>query len=176
MKEVLAATRKISIWMSFFLLSLTLGCAPQAKQQVTEPAPHPHDYPFTEVIGDYHLRLVVDHADGEMALVFEDISEKPIKLVGFQRIKGEVTLPDGTVKEEIFRAVKTSTHSRHWTHKRAHPVVSKKRLVGIFTAGPEWIKTTPKFALEVIVPFKGRDYQLAFQYEAPAGKVPYHRR
>ena len=36
-----AMTRKMSMLMSFFLLFLALGCAPEAKWRVTQPPPHP---------------------------------------------------------------------------------------------------------------------------------------
>lgn len=176
MKEVFAMTRKIGVLISFIVVLLALGCAPQTKREATKHASHPHYYPYTEVMGDYHLRLVVSHADGKMALVFEDIAEKPIKLVRLERIKGEVTLPDGTAREEIFRPVDASGHGSHWSHRRPHPGVSKKRIAGIFTTSAEWIKETSKFSLDVTVPFKGSDHQLTFQYEAPGGEIPSHRR
>lgn len=136
-----------------------LGCATDKKVKETHVPPHPHYYPFTEVLGEkYHVRLLVDHQTGEVALVFEDISEKPIKLLRLRRIKGKAMLPDGTVKEEIFRAVKVFDHS-HWTHRRAHPTFrSKKRWAGNFTNSAEWVKRTPKFKLQVAFPFQGSDH------------------
>jgi len=167
--------RKMSILMSFFLVSFTLGCASQAKWQVTEPAPHSHYYPFTEVIGEYHLRLIVDHADGDMALVFEDFAERPVKPVTYDSLEGQVTLPDGTVYQETFRA-QTSPGGKYRRRYYSRKYGSMPRQRGIFTARADWIKTTPVFTLEVNVPFMGESHQLTFQYEAPGGKVPYHRR
>lgn len=168
---------RIIIPISLSLILITLGCATANKVKETHVPPHSHYYPFTEGLGEkYHVRLLVDHQTGEAALVFEDISEKPIKLLRLRSIKGKALLPDGTVKEEMFWAVKGLDHS-HWTHRRAHPVFrSKKRRTGTFTTSAEWIKTTPKFKLQVAFPFKGSDHELTFRYEVPGGKIPFHRK
>ena len=159
--------------ISFFGL-VGMGCASKATTLITEPASHPHYYPFTEVIGDYHLRLIVDHHDGNMALVFEDFKEQPLKPVDYNMIKGRITFPDNTVKEEIFLSETELCNRycrRYYSRKYGYP-----RQRGIFSAQGDWIKTTPKFTLEATVPFKGKDYQLTFEYEAPGGKIPYHRK
>ena len=167
--------RKMNMLLSFFLVFFAVGCASQAEREVHEPLPHSHYYPFTEVIGDYHLRLIVDHADGDMALVFEDFAERPVKPVEFDNIEGKVTFPDGRVQEETFRA-RTNPGEKYRRRYYSRKYGSMPRQRGIFTARGEWIKSTPKFTLEVAVPFKAKDYQLTFQYETPGGKVPYHRR
>ncbi len=163
--------RQMSTLMCCAVLFFVLGCASEAKRGAHEPLPHSHYYPFTQVMGDYHLRLVVDHADGEMALVFEDIAERPVKPVELDRIEGKVTFPDGTVKDETFRP-RTIPGKRYFRHR--YGSVSRRR--GIYTALGDWIKTAPRFSLDVVVPFKGEDHKLTFQYEAPGGEVPYHRR
>lgn len=168
-------TTRISMLMSFFVLFLALGCAPEAKRKVTEPPPHSHYYPFTEVIGDYHLRLIVDHADGDMALVFEDFAERPVEPVTYESLEGIVTFPDGTAQRETFRA-RTSPGEKYRRGYYSRKYGSMPRQQGIFTARGEWIKTTPSFTLEITVPFMGQRHHLTFEYEAPSGKVPYHRR
>ena len=166
-------TRRMSIFMSFFFVLLVIGCAPQ--QQITEPQLHSHYYPFTEVIGVYHLRLIVDHADGDMALVFEDFTERPIKAAGCTSIEGKATLPDGRVEEVTFRS-HTNPGKKYRRRYYSRKYGSMPRQCGIFTAGGEWIKTTPAFTLEVTVPLAGERHQRTFEYEAPGGEVPYHRR
>lgn len=167
--------RKMSVLMSCVLLFFAWGCASEARRGVHEPVPHSHYYPFTEVIGDYHLRLIVNHADGDMALVFEDFAERPVKPVEFESIKGRVTFPDGTVQEETFRA-RTRLGEKYTRRYYSRKYGSMPRQQGIFTAPSEWIKTTPTFTLEVMLSFQGRNYELTFQYEAPGGQIPYHRR
>jgi hypothetical protein len=152
---------------------IVAGCASGVKQP-TEPPPHAHLLPFTQVLGEYHLRLVVDHSDKEMTLVFEDMSEKPVRPVRFQTINATVVLPDGTEKKAVFRAVDQSVHA-HATHRSPHPVLRFQKF-GIFTAKAEWLEATPKFTLDVVVPIEGQDHRLTFNYEAPGGKIPYHRR
>ena len=70
-----------------FSFSLILGCMSGRKKEAIHYSPHTHKYPFTEVMGDYHVRLDVDHANEEMLLIFEDISERKVKLLGdFQEL------------------------------------------------------------------------------------------
>ena len=168
-------TRKASMLMSFFLLLLALGCAPETTRKVTQPPPHSHYYPFTEVIGDYHLRLIVDHGDGDMALVFEDFTERPVEPITYDSLEGKVTFPDGTVQQQTFRA-RTSPGDKYRRRYYSRKYGSMPKQRGIFTVRGDWIKTTPVFTLQVTVPFRGERHQLTFQYEAPGGKVPYHRR
>ena len=151
-----------------------IGCASKTKQQITEPPPHSHYYPLTEVMGEYHLRLIVDHYDGNMALVFEDFNEKPVKPVTFNSIKGNITFPDGTIKEQTFLAeaqVCSRYCRRYYSRKYGFP-----KQKGVFASEAKWIKMTPKFTLEVNLSFKGKNYQLVFQYEVPGGSIPYHRK
>lgn len=172
--EVIAMKKQMSMLIFFFVLFLALGCAPGKKRQVAEPPPHSHYFPFTQVIGDYHLRLIVDHADGDMALVFEDFAERPIKPVECTSIQGKATLPDGRVEELRFRA--DTTHGKKFRHRYYTRRSTMPRECGIFTAKGEWIKKTPAFTLEVIVPLMGERHERTFKYEAPGGEVPYHRR
>ncbi len=171
-KHYFLANRLFLLMLLFYLAGM--GCASKSKQQLPEPLPHSHYYPFTEVIGEYHLRLIVDHREGNMALVFEDFAERPVKPVKYDSINGKITFPDGTVKEEKFIA-KINLCSRYcrryYSRKYGFP-----RQRGVFTSEAKWLKTTPTFNLEVTVPFNGKDYALTFQYEALGGKIPYHRK
>jgi hypothetical protein len=164
-------TKRISIIVSLIFVLVGAGCATEKKVKATHVPPHPHHYPFTEVLDDYHVRLVVDHNSGEMALIFVDISEKAVKVVRVQRIMGKATLPHGRVIEETFRSEKHPGEKYKTRRSRF-----KKRLAGMFTAQAEWVKTTPKFGLTVLFPFKGTDRQLTFNYEVPGGEIPFHRR
>ena len=176
MKRRYALVRKIIILNALLVVFMGLGCASEQKAPLTPIPPHTHAYPFTEVLGEkHHVRLLVDHTIGEMALIFEDISENPIKLIRLQRIRAKAIFPDGEVKDEIFRSVK-DFHRKHWTHRRTHGLRSKKRLTGRFIAKAEWIKTTPQMNLKVVIPFEGQNYPLNFQYKAPGGKIPFHRK
>ena len=160
----------------FAFLTAVSGCAADKRAPVDSPPPHSHNHPFTEVLGKaHHVRLIVNHAQGEMALLFEDISEKPVKIIRAQKIVGEVELPNRTVKKEIFRSV-NMFHKDHWTNRRARAARLIKRLAGDFVARGEWIKTTAQFDLKVVVPFQGADYALTFQYKVPGGSVPFHRK
>jgi hypothetical protein len=168
-------TKSMRFLVPCFVVLLVLGCVPKAEKSLRQPAPHSHYYPFTQVIGDYHLRLIVDHADGDMALVFEDFAERPIKEVECNSIQGKVTLPDGRVEEVTFRA-HTSPGEKYRRRYYSRKYGSMPRQCGILTAEGEWIKTTPAFTLEVTVPLIGERHQRTFEYEAPGGEVPYHRR
>jgi len=125
-------------------------------------------------MGEYHLRLIVDHHEGNMALVFEDYAEQPAKPVIFRSIKGKITLPDNTIKEQTFLSdteICNRYCRRYYSRKYGFP---KQR--GVFTSEAEWIKTTPKFTLDVDLNFKGKDYHLTFRYEIPGGSIPYHKK
>lgn len=159
--------RIVGILMFFSVLSGMVSCAAR-QPSVHELTPHQHKYPFTEVIGDYHLRLVVDHVEGEMFFLFVDISESLIKLVRLERIRGQVLLPDGTIKEENFRPTRLSSHK----HIRKKHLQRRSRLAGIYIVQADWLKTSPKFELQVSVPFEGRKYELTFHYEMPSISKP----
>jgi hypothetical protein len=110
-----------------------------------------------------------------MALVFEDFAERPVRPVTYDSLEGKLTLPDGKVYQETFRAQTSPTGKyRRRYYSRKFGSMPKQR--GIFTTRGDWIKTTPVFTLEVIVPFMGESHQLTFEYEAPGGEVPYHGR
>jgi len=79
-----------------FSLSLIPGCTSGGKKEAIHYPPHTHKYPFTQTMGDYHVRLDVDHTNEKMLLIFEDISERPVKLVNLRSIRGEIITPDGT--------------------------------------------------------------------------------
>ena len=163
---------KRAIILIFLIVFIITGCAGKNMEKATPFSPHSHYYPFTEVLEDYHVRLVVDHTEGVMILVFEDISERPIKAVRLQRIKGNAILPDGKVIKETFRAKKPLGTS-------GRPRGSKfyfGRSVGKFNNQAEWVKTTPKFDLKVTFPFRGTDRELAFNYEVYGGKIPSHKK
>jgi hypothetical protein len=163
--------QKRNILIGFSLLFLILGCAPK---RMVQPPPHSHYFPFTQVIGDYHLRLIVDHVDGDMALVFEDFAERPLKPVECNNIEGKVTFPDGSVEEVEFRTYTSPGEKyRRRYYSRKYSMLNQ---CGIFTARREWIKTTSKFTLEVTVVLRGERYQRTFEYEAPGGGMRYHGR
>ncbi len=168
-------TRRIGVSISCFVVLVFVGCASKAEKPLHQLVPHSHYYPFTQVIGDYHLRLIVDHADGDMALVFEDFAEQPIKAVECGSIDGKVTLPDGRVEEVTFRP-HTDPGEKYRRRYYSRKYGSMPRQCGILTAGGEWIKTTPAFTLEVTVRLMEERYQRTFEYAAPGGEVPYHRR
>jgi len=158
-----------TILIPILLLLLGQACATKEEAQMIQPPPHTHYHPFTAVIGDYHVRLVVDHREGELTLIYEDISEKPVKVVSSRSIEGKVLLPDGTIKNVTFHAVKV-----HWGRQRRYPPT--RRLAGTFHAEAEWIKTTPKFELVAELPLKGAHYERTFEYEVPGGKIRFHRK
>lgn len=160
-----------TIFIPVLLVLLGQGCATKEKPQVTQPPPHGHYHPFTTVIGDYHVRLVVDHSEGELTLIYEDISEKPVKVVRSRSIEGKAVLPDGTIKSLTFHAVKA-----HWGRRQGKYFQPRRNLAGTFHAEGEWIKTTPKFELVAELPLKGTYYKRTFEYEVPGGEIRFHRK
>lgn len=147
-----------------------LGITSCAARQpsVHETTPHEHKHPFTEVIGDYHLRLVVDHDEGKMALLFEDIKEEPARLVHLEWIYGRVLLPDGAVKDVYFKPTRPMRHKfihKHHRHMRF-------RLAGTYVVQTDWLKSNPRFELQVPLLFKGKEYKLIYNYEMPSSAGP----
>jgi hypothetical protein len=140
-----------------FLVAL-MGCASGEKNEPEDyhQLPHSHMIPFTEVMGDYHVRLEVQHKWERMLLIFEDITEDPVKLVDLRSIKGEVTMPDNTVTEVLFLPERSLSSKNYF-----------RRLAGIYVNHGEWLKTTPAFTLHVNIPFEGEGYHLTFDYKAP---------
>jgi hypothetical protein len=134
---------------------------------------HPHYYPYTKVLADeYHLRLDVDHNEKKMALIFEDISEKAVRLVTFNTIDGEVILPGGESRKVKLTAVKEESK-----RTRRDPLVTTfgKRKAGRFEAEADWLRTATDFDLIVTFPFADKDYKFVFEY-ATSGPYPYHMR
>ena len=144
--------------VSLVLLVATMAYASGEKREAEDyhQLPHSHILPFTEVMGDYHVRLEVEHKWGRMLLIFEDITENPIKLVDLRSIKGKVTLSDYT-EMEVLLLPERSLHSKHYS----------RRLAGIYVNHGKWLKTTPAFTLYVNIPFEGKGHHLTFDYKAP---------
>lgn len=142
------------------LIFAMASCAPQ-QPTVHEITPHEHLYPNTEVLGDYHLRLVVDHNQGKLFLIFEDISEYPVRPVkNLTKIVGTAKLPDGSVKELTF------TPTEPPGHKLIHGFHQHARYAGLYISQADWARRTNNFKLTVIVPFHGREYELSYDYDA----------
>ena len=136
------------------------GCAVKESQKtVHESEIHLHKYPFTKVMENYHVRLKVDHIKGRMQLIIEEISEKPVKLLRFRSLKGKITFPDNKVKTVTFRTLKPI--SQKWISRRK---------AGVYIVKAEWLKTVQDFVLEVMIHFKGQDYEFTFNYKAPGGR------
>jgi len=136
---------------------------------------HSHYYPSTEVLGEnYHVRLVVDQSKGEAALIFEDINENPIDLIRAKRLKAQVILPDGTVKEDFFRILNRGSDQRRRSHKRSQVYWVKRPLSGKFLTTSDWIKSTPEFELKLMIPVKGENYPVNFSYKVEGGAIASH--
>lgn len=148
------------------LFIFNLSCVSGKKDDTTHLHPHKHEFPFTKVMGDYHLRLEVDHANKEMMLIFEDIKERPISLVDIREIEGEVIFNDGTTKKVVFYP-EEPIMKKHITH----------RLAGTYIEHGEWIRYTPAFKLHINFHFEDKNYDFTYDYKAPGGKIeiPYHR-
>jgi len=164
---------KLSLFLSFIaVLGLLVSSNSFALEQTVTD--HPHYYPYTKVLADeYHLRLVVDHNESKMALVFEDISERAVRLVSFKSIDGEVVLPGGETKEVKLTAVKKESKSG-----RRDPLIFNlvRRKAGEFEVVADWIRTTANFDLIVSFPFEGKDYKFVFEYTSGGHMSPQHRR
>lgn len=140
-----------------------------AEQTVTD---HPHYYPYTKVLADeYHLRLDVDHNDSTLTLIFEDISEKAVRLVNFKKIDGEVILPGGATRQVELKAVKKGSK-----RTRRDPLITSlgKRKAGRFEVTADWIREITDFDLVVSFPFEGKDYKFVFEYSTRGHMYPYH--
>jgi len=164
---------KLSLFLSFIaVLGLLVSSNSFALEQtVTDNS---HDYPYTRHLADeYHLRLVVDHNESKLALVFADISEKAVRLVKFKSIDGEVVLPSGETKKVKLTAVKKKSYKT-----RRESLVSRivKRKAGTFEFVADWIRTTPNFALIVSFPFEGKDHKFIFDYTIGRQLLPHHRK
>ena len=158
-------TQGIRLFLILLLCTASLACRAPQPQYGVQPPPHPHELPFTQPLNGYHVRLEVDHLEEEMALIFEDISEKPVRLLRLTDIEGEVVLPDGTKEEVTFRAPGKVPYHKYL----------RRQLAGVYVARAEWLKTMPVFVLHVAIPLKGRDYLLTFDYQVSGGRIPFHR-
>lgn len=157
----------ISVVTTLFLFLSSGGFA--MEQSIDE---HPHFFPYTKVLAEeYHLRLAVDHSDSKMMLIFEDISEKAVRVVSLKTIRGEVLLPGGDTRMVEFKAVKGKSK-----RTRRDPLISSlsKRKAGRFEVTADWIKTTPDFDLIASFPFKGKDYKFVFNYTTGGHMFPFH--
>lgn len=164
---------KLSLFLSFLaVLGLLVSSNSFALEQTITD--HPHYYPYTKVLADeYHLRLVVDHNESKLALVFADISEKAVKLVTLKSIDGEIVLPGGETKEVKLTAVKEKD-----MRSRRDPLISRlgKRKAGVFEYKADWIKSATELDLIVSFPFEGKDYKFVFEYSTGGRMFPHHMR
>jgi hypothetical protein len=118
------------------------------------------------------LRLVVDHAESEMLLIFEDISEKAVRIMPLKKIAAEVIFSGGDTKKVEFKAVKKKGKR---SHRDAHPVSRLgKRRAGLFVYRADWIKDSLDFDLIISFPFQGKDYKFVFDYSTGGHMFPYH--
>jgi hypothetical protein len=164
---------KLSLFLSFIaVLGLLVSSNSHAlAQTVTD---NTHYFAYTKHLADeYHLRLVVDHNESKLALVFADISEKAVRLVSFKSIEGEVVLPGGETKKVKLTPVKEKSK-----RTKRDPLVTRlgKRKAGTFEVVADWIRTTPNFALIVSFPFEGKDYKFVFEYAVGSQMLPHHRK
>jgi len=141
-----------------------------AEQTITD---HPHFYPYTKVLAeDYHLRLLVDHAESEIMFIFEDITEKAVRIMPLKTISAEILFPGGETKMVELKAEKDE---RKGTHRDAHPVLRlSRRKAGTFVYKADWIKDSTDFGLIVTFPFQGKDYKFVFDYSTGGDMYPYH--
>lgn len=152
-----------------YQIALVLAVASWAVPQPTlhETTPHEHRYPNTEVLGDYHLRLVVDRNQGKLFLVFEDISEYPVRPVkNLGKIAGTAKLPDGSDKMLTF------IPSEPLGHKFIHKFHEHARYAGLYVSQADWARTATNFKLTIVVPFHGREYELNYDYDAKSIAKP----
>ena len=172
--------RKLTIFAFFLLLIAGPGCTVKQTQKTAQPETpremqktaqpetqketqkrpqpekHVHEYPFTEDMGNYHVRLEVNHTKGTMIILFEEFSEEPVKLQRFKTIKGKITFPDRSEKQETFITIKSL--AQKWI-SRENP--------GVYMARKEWLKSADAFKLELTASFKGQDHNLIFNYQKP---------
>lgn len=136
---------------------------------------HPHMFPYTKVLAeDYHLRMIVDHQESEIMLVFEDISEKAVQIMPLKTIDAEVIFAGGDRREFQLKAIDENDVR---THRDAHPVLRlDKRRAGRFVYRADWIKEALDFDLIVSFPFKGKDYKFVFDYSTGGNMFPHHMR
>lgn len=172
--------RKLTIFAFFLLLIAGPGCTvkemqktaqpetPKETQKTVQPATqkemqktaqpekHVHEYPFTEDMGNYHVRLEVNHIKGIIRIIFEEYSEEPVKLLRFKTIKGKITFPDRSEKRETFVTIKSL--AQKWI-SRENP--------GVYMARKEWLKSAAAFKLELTASFKGQEHNFIFDYQKP---------
>jgi hypothetical protein len=161
---------RCGIAFSLAIIALSFSAVSIAAEE--NIAKHSHFYPYTEVLaGEYHLRLDVDHNEKKMALIFEDISEKAVRLVTFNVIDGEVIFPGGETQPVKLRAVKEESK-----RTRRDPLVDTlaKRKAGRFEAAADWLREATDFDLIVSFPFEGKDYKFVFKYSTGGHMYPYH--
>jgi hypothetical protein len=160
--------RKFTIFAFSLLLIAGAGCTVKQTQKTAQPETqkepqkrvqpekHLHEYPFTEDMENYHVRLEVNHAKGTMIILFEEFSEEPVKLLRFKTIKGKIAFPDRSEKQETFVTMKSLVQK--WI-SRENP--------GVYMARKEWLKSADAFKLELTASFRGKDHNLVFDYQKP---------
>jgi hypothetical protein len=131
--------------------------AQKEPQKTVQPEKHAHEYPFTEDMGNYHVRLEVNHTIGTMIILFEEFSEEPVKLLRFKTIRGKITFPNRSEKIETFVTIKYMAEK--WISREAP---------GIYMASKEWLKSADAFKLELTASLKGQDHNIIFNYQKPA--------
>ena len=154
--------RKVPYVCLYLILLFILGCAQTGPAEGPHSLPHPHINPLTQVVDNYHVRLVVQQPKGKMFLVFEDISEEPIRAVRQKPIHGRVYLPEGEELKVIFRPVPPWFQKYH-RPRRHH----EKRPVSLFVYKGNWIKATRGFDLVVDFEYRRTIYPLDFKYTSP---------
>ena len=137
---------------------LLCGCN---QRPITTP-PHPHQKPLTKTVDHYHVRLIVEQSLGKMWLVFEDISEAPVRAMRPRNIFAKAIMANGKTIKLRFHPVPPPYEKYHKPRKH-----HKKRLVSLFATKANWIKTTDRFDLAVEFIYGGKHYPLLFRYGFP---------
>ena len=144
------------------VLMVILSCTANSSKVHDDSNGHPHKYPLTKTVGDYHVRLIVNHEQGKMWLVFEDYKERTARVVRPKHVPGRVHLPDGQILDITFHPVPPPWFKYH--RPRPH---HEQKLVYAFVNEGDWIKEAPKFLLRVNLLFGGQRYELEYDYVKP---------
>jgi hypothetical protein len=142
-------------------LVVCLGCAPAPAVAPHGPPDHAHLIQRTVVVGENHVSLLVDHRDGEAALLITDRQERP-RPIRMRGLEATFRLPDGTRRQAVFEPTS-------WLCRRGSCLASEY----VLQAG--WLRSVHRFELEMVVPLEGVRYKITFDYSTSEAEDVHHR-
>jgi len=142
----------------------------------------PHKYPDTEVIGNHHVTLFVDHTDGVIKVLISDANEKPYFLEK-SFLKAIITNENGMADEiRLFptqyarrRLYLGKETVRRWVSSKPGRRSKWVAHSSMYRYSADFLKSVHQFTMKLEVAIEKNPYIAKFEFEMPAEENAHHR-